>query len=189
MQKQGKAARLPIVTISVLAVTGIVTALQFPFPAVLHSLERTPGALRHNQWWRLITPLSVHAEGWRQIAFNFPAILIAGAIVERVFTRRQWLVLYFVPGIIGELAGYAWKPSGAGASVAGAGLLGALAAWLRLNRTIQGRAGAVLLIAGAVFLTLFRDVHGPPILAGFCIGFAMLKGNARSLGAPTNIAE
>jgi rhomboid protease GluP len=187
MKTRAKAAGLPIVTISVLAVTGIVTALQFPFPAVLHALQRTPGVLRHNQWWRLITPLFVHADGWRQIAFNFPAILILGVIVEHLFTRRQWLVLYFVPGIIGELAGYAWQPNGAGASVAGAGLLGALAAWLWLNRTIQGRAGALFLMIGAVSLTFSRDIHGPPILAGFCIGFAMLKANAQVLGRPTKI--
>jgi rhomboid protease GluP len=87
---------------------------------VLDSLERTPYALARHEWWRLITPLFVHSGGWRQMVFNFPAIFVLGSIVERIFTRREWLVLYFTAGVVGEIVGYAWQPHGAGASVAGA---------------------------------------------------------------------
>jgi rhomboid protease GluP len=124
-REYAKAPKLPIATTGVLAFTAIITGLQFPFPGILHFLRRSPEALQRHEWWRLITPLFVHAEGWRQIAFVFPPILIVGAIDEHIFTRWQWLVLYFSSGVVGELAGYAWKPNGAGASVAGAGLLGA----------------------------------------------------------------
>lgn len=165
-----------VATISVLAVTGTLTALQFAFPELVSFLERSPVGIRQNQWWRLITPLLVHPEGWQQIAFNFPAILVLGVLVERLFGSWRWLVLYFVSGFIGELAGYAWKPVGAGASVAGAGLLGALAVWLvRENRSAQAVTGGAIIVVGGAILAAMRDIHGPPIVAGACIGWAMLK--------------
>jgi len=168
--------RLPVATISVLAVTGIVTGLQFVYAPLLPSLERAPTALAQHEWWRLITPLFVHADGWRQIAFNFPAILIVGILAERVWGKWRWLGIYFLCGIVGEMAGYAWKPHGAGASVAGAGLLGSLAAWLLWKRgAAPARIGGAVILLGAAVLTLFRDLHGPPILAGALLGFAMVK--------------
>jgi rhomboid protease GluP len=160
----------PLATAIVLAVTGLATSLQLASPRLLALLERTPDALARHQWWRLVTPLFVHADGLRQIAFNFTAILIVGVIVERIFGSRLWLLIYFVSGIVGEIAGFAWQPQGAGASVAGAGLLGALAAWLLLiNKRPQAIFGAAVILLGAISLTTIRDLHGPPILTGACI--------------------
>lgn len=164
---------------SVLAVTGVVTASQVAFPELVSLLERSPIGIGHDQWWRLITPLFVHADGWQQIALNFPSILVLGVLVERLFGSWRWLVLYFVSGFVGELAGYAWQPVGAGASVAGAGLLGALAVWLiRGNRSVQAVIGGVIILVGGTILAILRDIHGPPIIAGACMGWAMLKPDA-----------
>ena len=131
----------------VLAITAFTTATQFVEPALLPALERTPDALHYRQYWRLFTPLFVHSNGWRQIAFNFPAIAVTGYFAERVFGVRLWLILYFVPGFVAELIGYVWQSTGAGASVEGAGLLGALAISV-LFRVPQARFGASLLLAG-----------------------------------------
>lgn len=171
----------PIATVSVLTVTGIVTILQYVFPPLLPLLERTPSALAQHQWWRLVTPLFAHSEGLRQIAFNFPAILIVGIFVERRFGHLRWTLIYFTCGLVGEVAAYAWQPWGAGASVAGAGLLGSLALWL-LNdgKVIQAQVGGGVILIGAVVLVYFRDIHGPPILAGALIAFAM-KANERKV--------
>jgi rhomboid protease GluP len=166
--------QLPVATISVLMITGVITSLQFVVPRLLPLLERTPTALAQHEWWRLVTPLFVHSDGWRQIAFNFPAILVVGILAERAWGSRRWLTIYFVCGLIGEIAGYAWKPFGAGASVAGAGLLGSLAAWLLdRRRAVQARIGGAVILLGATLLVFFRDLHGPPILAGALLGFAM----------------
>ena len=57
-----------------------------------------------------------------------------------------------------------------------AGLLGALAVWLIFaNRQRQALAGGLFILFGAVALTLFRDLHGPPILVGACLGWVMLR--------------
>lgn len=138
-------------------------------------LRRTPGTLSQHEWWRFITPILVHDGGWRQIAFNFPATLAAGAIVERFYSRSAWLAMYFSGAVAGELAGCAWQPYGAGNSVAGAGLLGGIAVWLLSLKSMQARAGACVLLGGAVALTVLRDLHGPPILAGACVGAVLLR--------------
>jgi len=166
----------PIATISVLTVTGVVTALQYSYPSLLPLLQRTPSALVLCQWWRLFTPLFVHSDGLRQIAFNFPVILIVGTLVERIFGHLRWLIIYFTCGLVGEIAGYAWQPSGAGASVAGAGLLGSLALWLlHDSKLVRTKVGGGVILVAALILVYCRDIHGPPILVGALIAFAMLS--------------
>lgn len=178
--------RLPVTTLTVFAITAAATTLQYFFP-LLPLLERRPGTLAAHEYWRLITPIFLHAEGWRQIVFDFSALLIIGAIVERIFGGRRWLVLYFAAGVAGELAGLAWKPQGAGSSVAICGLLGALGAWLLRNpRPMQSRFGGIVILVGAVILTALRDLHGPPLLVGIVIGWAMLRQDARKLAAAPN---
>jgi len=170
-----KPPRWPLLTISIVVITGIFTSVQFIYPPLLFALRRTPGALSQHEWWRLITPILVHDGGWRQIAFNFPATLIAGAIVERFYTRGEWLGLYLLGAVVGELAGFAWQPDGAGNSVAGAGLLGGIAVWLLCLKLMPARVGASILLGGALVLTLLRDLHGPPLLAGACAGAILLR--------------
>ena len=75
--------RRPIATMSVLAVTTVVTVLQFPFPAVRLALWRDPDALAAGQWWRLVTALFVQNDAWWQILIVFAMIAGIGVIAER----------------------------------------------------------------------------------------------------------
>lgn len=154
-----------------LCITGTLTGLQFIFPQLLISLRRTPNEISNHEYWRLLTSLFVHTGAWTQIAFNFTAIAIVGTIVERIFGTGRWLVLYFTAGLTGQLAGVFWKPVGAGASVAGAGLLGALAIWMTLHPLWRMRIGGAVIICGACTLVYFHDIHGPPLLTGSAIAF------------------
>lgn len=111
-------------TMVIVVVTSIVTLFQFAHPNVLNMLRRDPEALASGEWWRMITPLLVHADGWGQYIFNVACIAIIGSEVERLYGRVHLLVLYLSGGLIGGVAGYAWEPYGAGASVGFCGLLG-----------------------------------------------------------------
>jgi membrane associated rhomboid family serine protease len=174
--RQHVPAKLPVATLSILLVTGILTGLQFAFPQILPALMRTPAAVAQHEWWRFITPLFVHASGWKQITFVFPAVLIVGTLAERILGSGRLLLVYMVSGIVGEIAGLAWKPYGGGASVAGAGLLGALGFWLvAKNRTAPAIFGAIVILGGAAILTGLKDIHGPPILAGAALAGLMLR--------------
>ena len=169
----------PWTTLIVLSFTALVTAAQYREPALLPALERTPNALQHHQYWRLFTPLFVHSDGLKQIAFNFPAIAGIGYFAEQVFGARLWLVLYFLSGFTGELAGFMWQPTGAGASVAGAGLLGGVALFVLLRvPALQAKFGTLVVLLGALALTGIHDIHGPPILVGACIALISIRGLA-----------
>ena len=161
----------PWTTTFVIGLTGLLTIAQLIYPALLPAMERQPGIWKDHQYWRIVTPLFFHSDGWKQIAFNFPVITCIGAVVERVYGRRFWLVSYFLSGMVGELFAFVWQPTGAGASVAGAGLLGALTIFGLLHTTApQVKFGAVLIFLGAVVLSAIRDIHGPPILTGAFVG-------------------
>jgi hypothetical protein len=122
--------RWPIATTSVLAISVVLTVLHFPFPAVRLALWRDPDALAAGQWWRLVTPLFVQYDAAWQIVVVFACIAGIGVLAERVFGSGRWLLLYLGCGVVGQAFGYRWEPPDAGASVACAGLLGAVCAWL-----------------------------------------------------------
>jgi len=160
----------PFATTATLLVTGIFTALQFPFSGVLETLRRNPQAFASGEWWRIVTPLLVHSDGWPQIVFNFAAIAVFGVVAECIFGHWRWLLLYLVGGIAGEIAGYAWEPLGAGASVGLFGLVGGLLAWQLLSlATPRARIAAIVGLAAAVALLVVRDIHGCATLTGACL--------------------
>lgn len=222
VERSREPRRLPIATLTLIIVTGIVTSLQLTNPALLPALDRNFNALAAGQWWRLVTPRFVQPEIWPQ--YILLAILaVVGLPVERRFGSLRWLILWLIGGLVGEIVSFAWEPQGAGASL---GLCGIIGAWLvlllwrerygpRLVPVIvfsfitnmvglaagNALAGAVLstlvawlLIAllrheaqwqklmpalggaglfGGFLLTLLRDQHGPPIIAGAGVAAVM----------------
>jgi membrane associated rhomboid family serine protease len=169
--------RWPVATVSVLAVTVVLTVLQFPFPRLRLDLWRAPGALAAGQWWRLATPLLVQYDAVWQIVVVLACIAVVGVLAERIFGHGPWLLLYLVCGVVGQAFGYRWDPPDAGASVAGAGLLGAVCAWLLSPDgppQLQVRVWGVLWPLAGVALTVKGDQHGPPLLVGFALGALLL---------------
>ena len=169
--------RWPIATASVLAVTVALTVLQFPFPQVRQDLWRAPGSLAAGQWWRLVTPLLVQYDAVWQIVAVLACIAAVGVVAERIFGHARWLLLYLVCGVVGQAFGFRWEPPDAGASVAGAGLLGAVCAWLLSPDgppQPQVRVWGVLWPLAGVALTVKGDQHGPPLLVGFALGALLL---------------
>jgi rhomboid protease GluP len=172
--------RFPYATLLVLGAVAVVTLLQiFAFPSLLPALARQPGEIAGGEWWRLVTALFVHDEGLPQLALNLVAGLAGGIAAERLYGPWRWLVFFFAAGIFGNLAGLAWQPSGAGCSVAVAGLWGAVFAWLlcRPGLPLQARAGAILGLAGAVAWLAARNIHGPPAILGFVLALFLHRPN------------
>jgi hypothetical protein len=157
--------RWPIATLSVLAVTVVVTLLQVPFPAVRLALWRDPHALAAGQVWRLVTPLLVQYDAWWQVVTVFALIAGIGIAAERLFGPGRWLLLYLCGGVVGHAFGFGWQPYDAGASVGAAGLLGFVwfgwgqanaAAGLRLGLAVAGVTAALVAVAGGI-----QAVRGP----------------------------
>jgi len=167
---------LPIATCVVLGLTAALTLLQIVVSKIRLDLWRDEQLLNSGELWRLVTPLLIQYDAVGNAVVVLFLIAVVGTAVERVYESSRWLVIYVICGVIGQACGYLWAPPDAGASVAGAGLLGALCAWMLMPRTrtpLPPRVGAVLILLGGVALTAVRDMHGPPLLAGCALGVGL----------------
>jgi rhomboid protease GluP len=155
---------LPPTTAGVFLVTSLITAVGLVHAPFVRAMERSPAAAK-GDWWRLISPILVNPHGWMQVTSNLLALAIVGGVAERLWGSSLWIAFYIVGGVAGEVAGLAWKPMGAGTSVAVCGLLGSVAVSLMsCIGTLPARVGAALILTGGLLLTYFHDLHGPPIL-------------------------
>jgi len=154
--------RFPVVTAVVLAVTAVSSVLGLVFPGVLAALQRTPAGL-HGQWWRLGTALLVQDGGVVGTVSNLVFLLLLGAMAEQVAGPGRWLACYLGAGLAGELAGYAWQPTGAGNSVAVCGLAGLLVVAL-LAATPLPRLAPLALLYWCGALLSARWGAGPLLL-------------------------
>jgi membrane associated rhomboid family serine protease len=160
----------PTATAIVFALTLFATLLALANHDISQLLERDPEGLAAGQWWRTISPLFFQKQHWPLV---LAGLAVFGTLAEWVYGTWLWLFIYFVCGLAGEAAAYFWQPEGAGASVAAAGLVGALIAFLVWPRPGVPRFtqfGPALMLVGAAALVWRHDIHGPPILLGALLG-------------------
>jgi rhomboid protease GluP len=116
-------------------------------------------AIAAGELWRFLTPVFVHG-GVVHFGVNMYSLYIIGPAVERFYGRWMMLGLYLCSGISGVLFSTAFTPqTSVGASGAIFGLLGALGAFLFVNRESFGRAGQMQL-RQIVFVALLNLVFG-----------------------------
>ncbi|WP_082233834.1 rhomboid family intramembrane serine protease [Halobacillus massiliensis] len=83
-------------------------------------------AIIDGEWWRIISSMFLHI-GVFHLLMNMLALYYLGMAVEQIFGSVRFLIIYFLAGIFGGLASFAFNPSvAAGASGAIFGLFGAL---------------------------------------------------------------
>lgn len=145
------------------------------------------GALRNidvaeGQWWRLLTCCFVHI-GALHLLMNMLGLWMIGPMLERMFGRWRYLLIYLISGLGGSVAMCvslvtAWQAPGAGASGAIWGLLTAMVAWIILNRDVLGRdiasrwlsqLGTVLLLN--VFISFLPGISAAGHFGGGAVGF------------------
>ncbi|MEV4618070.1 rhomboid family intramembrane serine protease [Asanoa sp. NPDC049573] len=129
--------RYPL-TSAVFVVTAVPSLLQFAFPSVLTTLQRTP-AIRDGEVWRLVTSLVVQDGGWFGTISNLFFLVVVGSLAELVLRRWLWAVCYFGFGLVAEVIAVVWQPTGGGNSIAICGLAGALTVAL-LTRPLRASA-------------------------------------------------
>lgn len=78
------------------------------------------------EWWRLVSSMFLHI-GFLHLMMNMLAIYYLGIAVEKIYGSARFLFIYFIAGIGGSVASFAFSTSvSAGASGAIFGLFGAL---------------------------------------------------------------
>ena len=171
--------KLPI-SVAIIAVTAVVTSLQFAFPQIIPVLDRNKEALLSGEAWRLVTPLFIQPHGIWQCAFNGIFFFCFLPIAEH-FYNRALLIIYFVAGVGGQLANYYWERGGGGSSTAIYGVMGSLYIYVLMNSRAFPKGYIFLPAAGfsgAIILCFFQDGHAPALLIGGAVALALLGKNA-----------
>jgi membrane associated rhomboid family serine protease len=150
------------------------------WPQIVPALWRDPKALASGQVWRLVSPLLVQSDGLVAFITVFAGLLLVGVVVERLYGHLRWIILFFVGGLAGEIAGYAWQPYSSGTSVGVLGLVGglvALAVW---------RSDVVARFERANLLVILALIYSVAIVAGLVggdLGAAALSGALPAVAA------
>jgi membrane associated rhomboid family serine protease len=140
-------------------------------------------------WWRLLTAAFVHG-GLLHIVMNGSMLAFGLGLVESMWGRARYLVIYLIAAVGGNCLAIAWLPSVeergvefsqplVGASGALCGVLAAAMVWLIFNGRHLPRRAAMslrtsLITAGVflVFISLFPHVSGLCHLGGALFGAA-----------------
>jgi len=131
----------------------------------------------NGEYWRLFTSMFLHAD-IMHILSNMIALLLFGAAVENNYSKLEYLLIYFISGLIGNLFSLLLLPLNTislGASGAIFGLIGAAF----ILYTIEGERTLILL--GLFYLAYFIISSFAPginlwahlfgLLGGICFGY------------------
>lgn len=132
-----------IILITVVVFIGqTLTQQLYGFDLLLALGAKSNADIMQGQIWRLLTPVFLHI-GLLHIGVNMYSLYIIGPAVERPFGSPRFTAIYFLSGVGGVASSLAFsqQPS-AGASGAIFGLLGALAGFLYLHRSVFGKAAS-----------------------------------------------
>lgn len=158
---------------------------------------KDPVKLAAGQWWRLVTPVFIHV-GLLHFAVNSYMLNVVGRQLEQVLGGVWFIVIYLVSGVAGNVASAIFSANlSAGASGAIFGLLGA---GLLLEQTVGARVRAMTgkrPAMGAYFSTIALNLafgfivpfvdnsaHLGGLVAGYALGFAMVRVRANNLAKP-----
>jgi rhomboid protease GluP len=99
-----------------------------------------PDVFIRGQWWRMLTACFAHI-GWIHLLVNMYSLYAVGPLMERLWGRTRFLILYLLAGLGGSAGMLLENPTGGGAGASGAiwGIMASLASWLFLHRDILHR--------------------------------------------------
>lgn len=134
-----------------------------------------PAIIENGEWWRIISSMYLHI-GFLHLFMNMLAVYYLGTLVERIYGSWRFLSIYFLAGIGGGLASFAFTTSvSAGASGALFGLFGAILFFGLMNKKIffQTLGSGVLLLIGIniVFGFAIPQIDMGAHLGGLIAGF------------------
>jgi rhomboid protease GluP len=122
-------------------------------------------AIVAGEYYRLITAMFLHG-GLLHIGFNAYALYALGPEAERIYGTPRFLALYFIAGLAGGVASYAFTPANSvGASGAIFGLIGGLAAFYYVSRGLLGEVSRQQLgnLITVIMINLFIGFSSPVI--------------------------
>jgi membrane associated rhomboid family serine protease len=166
--------RSPQATLFLLLIVGIPSILQFFYPVLLVILQRDAVRILNGEWWRLVTSLFVQDGGIPGLSFNLVSLLLVGMVAEQLWNSPLTILIFFVGGIVGEIAGLAWQPIGAGNSVANFSLVGSIVVGcLTGHPTKVVQLIGLLTLGTYILLVALHDIHGAAGTAGMLLALLL----------------
>jgi rhomboid protease GluP len=160
-------------------------------PAVLATYGQTNALVFQGAFWQLFTSLFVHAS-IVHIGGNMLFLLIFGLRAEEMFDTEQYLLIYFLSGLAGNLLTLVYRPDmiSVGASGAIFGLFGAVTIYMR--RSIgQSIIGALMFAFFLLLINIGPEVnilaHLGGLLVGLLIGYLLGTRSQRKPSHPYQI--
>lgn len=134
----------------------------------------------HGEWWRLFTASFIHI-GFFHILFNMYFFYSLGPVFERLFGSMNFLIIYLIAGIFGNLLSFAFGSPytvSAGASTSLYGMLGlaiGLMATYRDDEIIRsfGASFISVVVINVIYSLLAPGVGIYGHLGGFVAGFLL----------------
>lgn len=198
---RSRGADTPYLTYAIIAVTSIVSILaSFPeWSWLFDALQLDKQAVAIGEYYRLLTVMLLHApifENPLHLIFNMYALYLAGSLVEQIYGRPVYALMYLLTGLAASAASYAFGsdiPS-VGASGAIFGMFGVLLAVSRTHNPILDRRGQALVgqVGVLIVLNLFLGfaipgvdilAHVGGLLAGIWLGFIIVPGRVTTLSS------
>lgn len=176
--------------LTIIVVNVIIWMGQNFVPQITERFASFPPAIAAGEWWRLITPMFLHAPftgrlfSILHIGFNMYILRIFGPNVEEAFGTKRFVPMYLAAGFAGSSASYAFGSCfarGVGASGAIFGVVGVLIAFLYRRRTSTFVAGymrnlmffvGINLLIGFSIPVIDNAAHIGGLLAGLVMGWA-----------------
>lgn len=149
-------AKFPFIFLTLVIINIIMFILQLSIPNFTDMLVLNKSAL-NGEYWRFITAMFAHG-GISHIVYNMFALVIFGFILEKVIKSRNFLIVYFISGIIANIISVNFYDSSLGASGAIMGIIGCLAV-LRPKMGVFA-FGIILPMFAAAILWILGDVIG-----------------------------
>ena len=137
-----------LITYTLIAINVIVWVISLLDPNIVAAGIQDNGAILNGEFWRIFTAMFLH-DGIFHIGFNMLSLYFIGRGVEIFYGKWRYLVIYFVSGILGGLAYFAYYvfglhqlgPDALGASGAIFGIFGAFGVFFIVNRRALGVYG------------------------------------------------